>query len=86
MKNVVNIIKKLFLYTPPKPSYKFALPGDSTNKITSNSSSDLQLPNEIVTSLDTNLTNLKVRYNALINSDIILREFSLSINVNFIKL
>lgn len=85
MKNVVNIIKKLFLYTPPKPSYKFALPEDSTNKITSNSSSDLQLPNEIVTSLDTNLTNLKVRYNALINSDIILREFSLSINGNFYK-
>ncbi len=85
MKNIVNVMKKLFLYTPPKPNYKFALPEESTNKITSSASSSLQPPNEIVTSLDTNLTNLKVRYNALINSDIILREFNLSINGNFYK-
>lgn len=36
--------------------------------------------NNIVTSLSDNITNLKVRYNSLINSDIILREFTLNLN------
>lgn len=81
MKNVVNIIKKLFVYTPPEPHYKFSLPEHSTNKVINDDESlELQLPNEISTSLSTNLSNLKVRYNALINSDIILREFKLCVN------
>lgn len=48
-----------------------------------NNSSQKQVPtvsNNIVTSLSDNITNLKVRYNALINSDIILREFTLNLN------
>lgn len=81
MKNVVNIMKKLFVYAPPEPHYKFSLPEHSTNKVINDDESlELQLPNEISSSLSTNLSNLKVRYNALINSDIILREFKLSVN------
>lgn len=48
-----------------------------------NNSSQKQVPtvsNNIVTSLSDNITNLKVRYNALINSDIILREFTLNLS------
>ena len=48
-----------------------------------NNSLQKQVPtvsNNIVTSLSDNITNLKVRYNALINSDIILREFTLNLS------
>lgn len=48
-----------------------------------NNSLQKQVPtvsNNIVTSLSDNITSLKVRYNSLINSDIILREFTLNLN------
>lgn len=84
MKNIVNTIKNLFVYTPSKPEYKFSLAEKSTNELNSvNQNANSPLPNALVSSLSINLTNLKVRYNALINSDIILREFKLSINGNY---
>lgn len=79
MNKFVNDLKKIFLYTPSTAPYDFSLPEKSPSE-EGNSSPENVLDSKIVTSLDENLTNLKVRYNALINSDIILREFTLSLN------
>ena len=70
-KKIINII----LYNTPKQQYDFSLPKD-----TSKSSSFESIPNIISTSLETNLNNLKLRYTASINSDIILRKFKLKLN------
>lgn len=83
MKKFFNEMKKLFLYTPPEKPYNFSLPEKSSLQARNNgveNASDKSLLNSIVSSLDENITNLKVRYNSLINSDIILREFTLQIN------
>ena len=70
-KKIINII----LYNNKKQQYDFSLPKD-----TSKSSSFESIPNIISTSLETNLNNLKLRYTASINSDIILRKFKLKFN------
>lgn len=83
MKKLLNEMKKLFLYTPPEKPYNFSLPEKSSLQARNNgveNASDKSLLNTIVPSLAENITNLKVRYNSLINSDIILREFTLQIN------
>lgn len=83
MKKFFDNFKKIFLYSPPETPYEFSLPEKSSLQARSNeygNASDKSLINTIVPSLDENITNLKVRYNALINSDIILREFTLEIN------
>ena len=79
MNKFVNDLKKIFLYTPSSAPYDFSLP-ENFHSGEDNSSSESVSNSAIVTSLDENLTNLKVRYNALINSDIILREFTLDLN------
>lgn len=79
MNKFVNDLKKIFLYTPSSAPYDFSLP-ENSHSGEDNSSSESVSNSAIVTSLDENLTNLKVRYNALINSDIILREFTLDLN------
>lgn len=79
MNKFVNDLKKIFLYTPSTAPYDFSLPENSPSE-EGNSSQESVSDSTIVTSLDENLTNLKVRYNALINSDIILREFTLDLN------
>ena len=79
MSKFINDLKKIFLYTPPATSYDFSLPETYLSQTDNGTPEDVSnLP--IVTSLDENLTHLKVKYNALINSDIILREFTLNIN------
>ena len=83
MKNFFNELKQLFLYAPPEKPYNFSLPEKSSLQSRNNgleNASDKSLLNNISQSLDENITNLKVRYNSLINSDIILREFSLTLN------
>ena len=83
MKKFLNEFKKIFLYNPPISSYEFSLPEQSSLKEHNQeleNASDEPVVNNIVSSLDTNLTHLKIRYNALINSDIILREFTLKVN------
>ena len=83
MKKFLNEMKKLFLYTPPEKPYNFSLPEKSSLQARNNgveNASDKSLLNNISSSLNENITNLKVRYNSLINSDIILREFTLEIN------
>lgn len=79
MNKFVNDLKKIFLYAPSSAPYDFSLPENSPFE-KCNSSSETVSDSPIVTSLYENLTNLKVRYNALINSDIILREFTLNLN------
>ena len=74
MKSYLNNIKKIFFYNYPKNKYDFSLPQDNKN-----TTSEF-VPNIISTSLDTNLNNIKLRYSSSINSDIILREFKISIN------
>ena len=83
MKKFLNELKKVFLYRPPETPYNFSLPEKSSLQARNNgveNTSDKSLLDKIVPSLDENITNLKVRYNALINSDIILREFILNLN------
>ena len=65
-------VKELFKYTPPR-EYNFTL-------IPSTSTSTPQPDSEkkIYTSMDLNLKHIKWVYNADINSDIIIREFSLT--------
>jgi len=83
MKKFLKKLKKVFLYTPPISSYEFSLSEQSSLKEHNQeleNASDEPVVNNIVSSLDKNLTHLKIRYNALINSDIILREFTLNVN------
>lgn len=85
MKKFLNELKEIFLYRPPEKPYNFSLPEKSSLQARNNgieNASDKSLLDKIVPSLDENITNLKVRYNSLINSDIILREFTLEINGN----
>jgi len=74
MRNYLRGFKNIFLYYSPKKKYDFSLSNNSNKQNTSNT-----IPNIISTSLDTNLSNLKLRYTSSINSDIILREFNLNI-------
>lgn len=81
MENIVNYIKNLFIYSKRSTAYNFTLPEKSTSTdANTNAPSSSYFADNIVPSLAENLTNLKVRYNALINSDIILREFNITIN------
>lgn len=83
MSKFFNNFKKIFLYEPPVSPYNFSLPEKSsleTEKQNSINASDKPIINKIVPSLKENITNITVRYNALINSDIILREFTLNLN------
>ena len=74
---------KLFTYQP-QDSYHFTLPetenGASSPPTTpENSYQQKQIKDKISLSLEDNIAYLKVKYNSLLNSDIILREFSLTV-------
>lgn len=75
---VKKLITNIFNYTPPY-NYEFSLPNTPTN---SNLPQETQTANtqndNIFTNIDTNLNYIKTRYNLLINSDIITREFILN--------
>lgn len=78
MNKFTNFLKKCFTYTPTK-KYNFVLEENNAN------SKDVDLPasflpdQEIFQSLDKNYNYIKVQYNSLINSDIIMRPFTLNI-------
>ena len=77
---MMNLFKKFFLYTPNK-SDSFTLDCDvSIVSSEEKSPTDLITDCEISCSLDENYRYLQVLYNSLINSDIILRPFIISIN------
>lgn len=77
---IKKIINDIFAYTP-KQSHEFTLPDSNENTISSeqqNLEKKSQQPQQIFTSLAVNLDYVKTKYNTLINSDIIIREFILN--------
>ncbi len=73
-----NLFNSIFAYTPPV-DYNFSLPEDSPT--TENNENQLQEPEQkvdIFPSLTVNIDYMKTRYNLLINSDVILREFTIN--------
>lgn len=79
---IKDFISSIFNYSPPH-NYEFFLPNTSP-ETPSNSNAVQEVPHKpeelqnIFTSLDVNLDYIKTRYNLLINSDIITREFILN--------
>lgn len=73
-----NLFNSLFAYTPPV-DYNFSLPEDSQamqNSDNNTQGSDKKI--DIFPSLNVNMEYMKTRYNLLINSDVILREFTIN--------
>ena len=79
--NIKNLFKNVFLYKEPQDTYDFSLPESNYEiKNTTNISEDSKMATQnIYPSLNVNIDYIKVKYNTLINSDIILREFKLNI-------
>ena len=79
--NFKNIWNKLFSYSPPL-EYNFTLPDVSINEQTiqkeNNQQQENPKPVNIFPSLNVNKEYMQTKYNTLINSDIILREFTLN--------
>lgn len=78
MDNFINMFKKIFVYNPTK-KYDFVL-SENSNKLENVDTPDSFLPDHnVFANLDKNYDYLRVQYNALINSDIILRPFKIDI-------
>lgn len=80
--NLKNIFQKLFAYEPPV-DYNFSLPEDTQSTETNDnqavpSSTDTNQTANIFPSLNVNLEYMKTKYNLLINSDVILRQFTIN--------
>ena len=77
-----NIFNKLFSYTPPL-EYNFTLPDNSNIEKDSLEKKDINENNKnsedkIFPSISVNKEYMQTKYNTLINSDIVLREFTLN--------
>ena len=73
----ISKLSSLFVYTP-RQQYNFSLSDASCkDENTSNNNSTNTSNEKIYESINVNLEFLKVKYNTLINSDIIIREFKL---------
>lgn len=84
MKNFKSMLTSLFLYKEPQNNYEFSLSEVDSESKTNESIYNEPLPDKssnqaIYSSLSVNLDYVKSKYNTLINSDIILREFKLII-------
>lgn len=84
MKNFKSMLSSLFLYKEPQNDYEFSLSEVDSERSTNESIYNEPLPDKsseqtIYSSLNVNLDYIKSKYNTLINSDIILREFKLNI-------
>ena len=84
MKNLKNILSSIFLYKEPHNNYEFSLPESAPENKTNESIYNEPLPDKtseqtVYSSLSINIDYIKSKYNTLINSDIILREFKLNI-------
>lgn len=75
--NFKKIVNNIFSYTPEK-SYTFSLPDETDNRQETKIENDLDKVKNIFPSLKVNLEFIKTKYNTLINSDIIIREFTLN--------
>lgn len=74
-----TLIKSIFAYTPEK-EYNFSLSQDEQlqNEDYNSSINSSEEFKKIFSSLNINLEYMKIKYNVLINSDIVLREFTLN--------
>ena len=84
MRILKNILSSIFLYKKPQNNYEFSLPesgpeNKSNESIYNEPLIDKSDEQTIYSSLNVNLDYIKSKYNVLINSDIILREFKLNI-------
>ena len=78
---LLDMLKNIF--SPVEDdSLKFTLPADdnsiSNNKVANETFNEIDTVKEIFPSIDVNIEYIKTKYNLLINSDVILREFTLS--------
>ena len=76
--NFKNLFQTVFGYHPPV-DYSFSLP--ETPKAVNESKNQLKKPQEkekIFPSLNVNIEYMRTKYNLLINSDVILREFTIN--------
>lgn len=74
--NLKNMWDKLFSYEPPL-EYNFSIPENSSNEEQENTEKDSK-PVKIFPSIRVNKEYMQTKYNTLINSDIVLREFTLN--------
>lgn len=77
---IKNIFNNLFSYTPTN-LYNFSLPDNPTHSNSSNIQEKKEISEElsnISTNININLEYIKTKYNLLINSDIVTREFILN--------
>ena len=71
---IKNLINNFFEYTP-KNNHSFIIPNNQNNE------NPITIDNlKVSTNIKENLTNLKIKYNSLINSDIVIRNFIITIN------
>lgn len=77
--SIKNLFNSIFAYTPPV-EYNFSLPeeGTQTAEISNQESSDSKEKVNIFPSLNVNIEYMRTKYNLLINSDVILREFTIN--------
>ena len=64
----------------PETEYQFSLPTSGKVDNTYVPLKDLNLPKNVLTNLSANIDFIKMKYNSLINSDIILREFVINVH------
>ena len=74
--NVKNLFQSFFAYKPPV-EYNFELPNEDEIQHDLDTV-EAKEPVKIYPSLNVNIEYLRTRYNLLINSDVILREFTLN--------
>ena len=75
--NLKNIFNSYFKYEPQN-IYKFNIPDEKNSNIQKSSDNSKEEKINIFPSLKVNLEYMKTRYNTLINSDIIIRQFTLN--------
>lgn len=70
-----------FFSYKPETNYKFSLSEDiQKNQVSNNIQNKTQLEPTISSNLKINIEYIKTKYNTLINSDIVLREFTINIH------
>lgn len=73
-----NLFNSIFAYTPPI-EYNFSLPENDQNTETArHETSKLQEKVKVFPSLNVNIEYMRTKYNLLINSDVMLREFTIN--------
>lgn len=75
--NYKDLFNNFFSYKPDT-NYQFSIPQNIENQVSNNTKVETQTKVNIFTNLTDNIEHIKTKYNVLINSDIILREFTIN--------